>query len=99
MLHSLHILIALMLVFPMGQPERSVCWKACSSATCVLEEAPVEDSESILRLEIEKHGLFLDLLCPSAFACRVMWISPLIDSRSVERDCVAMRGSRPPPGL
>jgi len=97
MLQLLHILTAMTLVFPMGLLERSACWKECSSAACVLEEVPSEDSESISRLEIEKHRLFLDLLRPPGFACRVLWISPLTDSQSVDRDCVEMRGCRPPP--
>ncbi|MEJ7590270.1 MAG: hypothetical protein WKF77_01865 [Planctomycetaceae bacterium] len=97
MLQLLHILTAVTLVFPMGLLESSACWKECSSSTCVLEDAPSEDSESISRVEIEKHGLFLDLLHPPGFACRVLWNSPLADSHSVDRECVEMRGCRPPP--
>ncbi|MBC7966003.1 MAG: hypothetical protein H7Z17_08770 [Fuerstia sp.] len=72
-------------------------WKECSSSTCVLEEVPAEDSESVSRLEIENHHLFMELLRPPGFAFPVRWISPLTDSRSVDRDCVEMRGCRPPP--
>lgn len=97
MLQLLHILTALTLVFPMGLLERSADWKECSSSTCIREDAPSEDSESVSRLEIEKHRLFLNLLRPPGLACRVLWNSPLIDSRSVDRDCVEMRGCRPPP--
>jgi hypothetical protein len=97
MLRLLHILTALTLAFPMGLLERSTCWKECSSSTCVLEEAPSEDSESVSRHEIEKHHLLFELLRPPGFACPLLWTSPLIDSRSVDRDCVEMRGCRPPP--
>jgi hypothetical protein len=93
----LNILTAVTLLFPMGLLEHSMRWKECSSSTCVLEEASAEDSESVSRLEIEKHALFMELLRPPGFACPVRWISPQTDSRSVDRDCVEMRGCRPPP--
>ncbi len=97
MLRLLHILTAVTLVFPMGLLEHSACWKECSSSTCVLEEAAAEDSESVSRLEIEKHALFMELLRPPGFAFPVLRMSPLTDARSVDRDCVEMRGCRPPP--
>jgi len=97
MLRLLQILTAVTLVFPMGLLERSTRWKECSSSTCVLEDVPSEDSESASRLEIAKQHLFTDLLRPPGFDYPVLWISPLTDSWSVDRDCVEMRGCRPPP--
>jgi len=99
MLQLLHILTAVTLVFPMGLLERSACCKERPSSTCVLEDAPSEDTESISRLEIEKRGLFVDQFRPPGFACQMLWISPLTDWRAVDRDCVEMRGCRPPPCL
>jgi hypothetical protein len=97
MVELLHILTAVTLVFPMGLLERSTYWKECPSSACVLEEAPSEDSEGESRLEIEKHPLFIEVLRPPGLACPVLWISPLADSGLVDRDCLEMRGCRPPP--
>jgi hypothetical protein len=97
MLQFLHILTAVTLAVPMGLLERSASWKDCSSSACLLEEAPAEESESVSRLEIEEHQLFMGLLRPFRIAIPARWISPLTDSHSVDRDCVEMRGCRPPP--
>ncbi|MCX7388549.1 MAG: hypothetical protein DWI22_08855 [Planctomycetota bacterium] len=97
MLQFLHILTAVTLMFPVGLLECATCCKDCSSSTCVLEDAPAEDAESISRLEIDKHRVFLDLQHPPGFACSVLWNFLPTDSLSVDRDCVEMRGCRPPP--
>ena len=97
MFQLLHILTAATLVFPLGLLETLPCWKEFDSPNCMLEEEASEDSEAISRLELEKQYLAAEHLHPVEISCSLSHVSTLNEAASVDRDCLEMRGCRPPP--
>ena len=97
MVRWLHILAAIMLVFPQGLLEQSVDRVVCSSEGFVLEEANTEDGESFSALEIEEERLFISLRLPAGMNYSTMQISLEPQSNAVQLECDLMHGCRPPP--
>ena len=97
MIHWLHILIAVVLVVPMGLLEHSANWLECGDSSFLLEDADAEDAESVSRIELEKHWLFVDTAnFPSGDTLVVpLFPTPLANSAQIE--CAELRGCRPPP--
>ncbi len=97
MIQFLHILTAATLVLPLGLLEAFPSWKEFASSNCMLEEAPCEDCEDLLRLELENECPSIEHSQQLVIAGPALQISPCSDDGAVSRDCVEMRGCRPPP--
>lgn len=97
MLHWLHILMAVVLVVPMGLLEHSADWLDCGGSSFLLEDADSEDSESVSRVELEKHWLFVDTVSQPGSDTLVLPILPTPPAKSVQIECAELRGCRPPP--
>ena len=97
MLHWLHILVAVVLVVPMGLLEHSADWWHCGGYSFLLEDADAEDSESVSRIQLEKHWLFVDTVHLPGSATRILPVFPSQPSNSAQIESAELRGCRPPP--
>ena len=97
MIHWLHILIAVVLVVPMGLLENSADWLDCGGSNFLLEDADAEDSESVSRIELGKHWLCVDTVNLPVSDTLVLSASATPPSSSAQFECAELRGCRPPP--
>ncbi len=97
MIHWLHIVIAVALVVPMGLLEHSADWMDCGGSSFLLEDTDAEDSESVSRIELEKHWLSVNTVKLPRSATLVLPVFPTQPSNSVQIECAELRGCRPPP--
>ncbi len=99
MIQWLHILIAVVLVVPMGLLEHSADWLDCGGSSFLLEKADAEDSESVSRIELEKHWPFFEAVNLSGGDTLVLPVFLAPPANSVQIECKELRGCRPPPRL
>ena len=97
MIHWLHILITIVLVVPMGLLEHSADSLDCGGSSFLLEDADTEDSESVSRIQLEKHWLFADTVNRSGSSTLVLSVFPTQPSNSAQIEFAELRGCRPPP--
>lgn len=96
MVYWLHILVAVVLVVPIGLLEHSADWLDCGGSNFLLEDADAEDSESESRIEYDQHCVFVDAanLCCDTL---VVPVFPAATANRVQIECAELRGCRPPP--
>ncbi|MCA9009611.1 MAG: hypothetical protein KDB01_07690 [Planctomycetaceae bacterium] len=92
-----HILTAVTLVFPIGLLDALPCWKEFASSNCMLEEVSWEDCEDACRMELEKQCVCIEHAPPLQIAGPVMRMPVFCAIPAVSRECIEMRGCRPPP--
>ena len=97
MLHWLHILVAVVLVVPMGLLEHSADWWHCGGSSFLLEDADAEDSESVSRIQLEKHWLFVDTVNMPGSNTLLLPVFPTQPSTSAQIESAELHGCRPPP--
>lgn len=97
MIHWLHILITIVLVVPMGLLEHSADWLDCGGSSFLLEDADAEESESVSRIQLEKHWLFVDTVHLPGSATLILPVFPTQPSNSAQIESAELRGCRPPP--
>ena len=99
MIPWLHILIAVMLVVPMGLLEHSAAWLDSGGSNFLLEDADAEDSESESesRIELDRHHLFVDTANLSGSDTLIVPLFPAPPANMVQIECAELRGCRPPP--
>jgi len=81
----------------MGLLEHSADRLECGGSSFLLEDADAEDSESVSRIELEKHWPFVDPANLPGSDTLVLPISPPPPANSVQIECAELRGCRPPP--
>ena len=97
MMQLLHILLAVVLTFPLGLFEHQSCWPEFSGSTCVIAEVDQELLQVSSAPDSEPQGEFFHVVRSQGFAWPVLRFAPECELLAVEMGCVLLHGCRPPP--